>query len=387
MRTLSLNMYGVIGEEVNSLKVRQILEADPKAKAIIRINSDGGFVDQGMAIYQAIIEHKGEVETICDGVAASMASLIFMSGDVRKIIQGGYLMIHNPYTGTIGDDTHLTKIAEHLRSQKENLAKIYAERSGVPLEAILEMMAEETYLTAEQAKSLGFVHEILPATREASKAMAQIKLEKFKKPPEALVRAVAQAKHPGHTLGSNTGENNMDPKILEMLGLPPDATPEQQMQAVQALITKAASAKPEETAPPVDDPEKLEEAVSKLGPKVQARIFALATKAAAVDTLATELKALKDKIEGNGVEDLIKANTNKIPQHLETWARKQPVAVLKEFLAHAVPIVPEASKAPALVKNEGEPTESEKSVAKALGCTVAQLRKDAKELADLKGAA
>lgn len=126
----------------------------------VRINSPGGSVFDGTAIYNTLRNHGAKVVTHIEGGALSIASLIAMAGDERRMASNGYLMIHDPISGARGSADDLRKTAEMLDKVKATMVSTYAERSGRDAESIAEMMGKETWLTAAEAKELGFVDAI-----------------------------------------------------------------------------------------------------------------------------------------------------------------------------------------------------------------------------------
>lgn len=127
----------------------------------IEINSGGGSVFAGSEIYTAIKDHKGKVEIKITGLAASAASVIAMAGDNIRISPTARIMIHNVSAQGSGDYRDMQHIADVLKGSNETIASAYVLKTGKSKEEILEMMNEETWLTPEQAKELGFVDEIM----------------------------------------------------------------------------------------------------------------------------------------------------------------------------------------------------------------------------------
>ncbi|MFD2961616.1 MULTISPECIES: head maturation protease, ClpP-related [Olivibacter] len=132
----------------------------------IRISSGGGFVSAGWEIYNAIMlykeEHSARVTVVIDGIAASIASVIAMAGDIVIMMRGSLLMVHKPTNGICGmlDADELKKEAEMLDKIQDVIVDIYAFKSGLDEDLIHEMMNEETWLKPSEALSLGFCDEI-----------------------------------------------------------------------------------------------------------------------------------------------------------------------------------------------------------------------------------
>jgi ATP-dependent Clp protease, protease subunit len=126
----------------------------------LRINSVGGSVIEGAAIYNALRRHKGGLTVHVDGLAASMASVIAMAGEEVYIADNAMLMIHNPWSMTMGDADDLRKEADVLDKLKNTLVNAYAKKTGMETEDIAAMMDEETWLNATQSVAMGFADEI-----------------------------------------------------------------------------------------------------------------------------------------------------------------------------------------------------------------------------------
>ncbi|MEV7389617.1 head maturation protease, ClpP-related [Streptomyces sp. NPDC091215] len=126
----------------------------------VHINSGGGDVWDGIAIKNAIETHKGQVTTIVDGIAASIASVIAQAGGERVMMPGSMLMIHEAFTYTSGNAAELTKTAQTLDEVSANLAAIYARAAGGTAEQWRAAMVEETWYTAEQAVEAGLADRV-----------------------------------------------------------------------------------------------------------------------------------------------------------------------------------------------------------------------------------
>jgi len=175
----------------------------------VEINSPGGNVFDGIAIYNALRAHPARVTTRVDGLAASIASVIFQAGDERQIMTGAQVMIHNAWTVAVGDSAELHKTADLLEKQNVNIADIYTERSGSDLEASdwLDLMSDETWMTAAEAVEYGLADTILSSEPE----------------PEAD-NTTAQAK----TSGASPKATGPDPVVsLALLELSSPVTPKE----------------------------------------------------------------------------------------------------------------------------------------------------------------
>jgi len=158
-----------LGEEVNdasaSIVVAQLLflEAeDPEKDIHLYINSPGGSVTAGMAIYDTMQYIKCDVETICIGMAASMGAFLLAGGTKGKRIAlpNSEIMIHQPLGGTRGQATDMKIHTDHIIRTREKLNQILSENTGKPIEEIEKDTERDNFLTAEQALEYGLIDHI-----------------------------------------------------------------------------------------------------------------------------------------------------------------------------------------------------------------------------------
>lgn len=129
----------------------------------VRINSPGGDVFAGVAIYNMLAEHSGEVTVKVDGLAASIASLIAMAGDKIVMLPGSMMMVHQPWSFAAGNADELEEVIESLKKIGESMTPIYATRTGLSEERVNELLKAETWMTANDAVELGFADEAVEA--------------------------------------------------------------------------------------------------------------------------------------------------------------------------------------------------------------------------------
>jgi ATP-dependent Clp endopeptidase proteolytic subunit ClpP len=146
----------------------------------VRINSPGGDVFQGLAIYNTLKRHPANVVVDIDGMALSIASIIAMAGNTINMAKNAMFMIHDPWGFTGGTAEDFRKQADLLDQVKENLVNTYVDKTGMDSGQINLLMSEETWMQAEEAKRLGFISNI---TEELQMA-AGFNLSRFKKPPQ-----------------------------------------------------------------------------------------------------------------------------------------------------------------------------------------------------------
>ena len=161
---------GEITDEEANLVVAQLLflEADDPDKDIsLYINSPGGSVTAGMAIYDTIQYIKCDVSTICIGMAASMGAFLLSSGakGKRMALPNSEIMIHQPLGGARGQATDVAIHADWLLRTKKKLNEILAERTGQPIERVQADTERDNFRTAEDALRYGLIDEIIPPRR------------------------------------------------------------------------------------------------------------------------------------------------------------------------------------------------------------------------------
>lgn len=145
----------------------------------IHINSPGGEVFDGTAIYNTIRNSPKNITMIIDGLAASMAGVIAMAGDKTVMADNAFFMIHNPWGLAIGDADEMEKEAEVLNKIKEQLVTAYENKTGIAREEIAQMMDDETWFSAAEAEDRGFVDEVIKGKKKA--ALFDLKKYGFKK--------------------------------------------------------------------------------------------------------------------------------------------------------------------------------------------------------------
>ena len=159
-----------MGEEVTdasaSVAIAQLLflEAeDPEKDIHLYINSPGGSVSAGLAIYDTMQYIKCDIETICIGMAASMGSFLLAGGTKGKrlALPNSEIMIHQPSGGAQGQATEIQIAAEHILKTRERLNRSLAENTGQPLEVISRETDRDNFMSAEEAKAFGLIDEVI----------------------------------------------------------------------------------------------------------------------------------------------------------------------------------------------------------------------------------
>lgn len=161
----------------------------------LRLNSPGGDVFDGIAIYNILKQNSARVVVYIDGLAASIASIIAMAGDEIHMAGNATMMIHKAWGMTVGNSADMQAMADTLAKLDGTLAGTYAKRTGKEFGEIAQMMADETWMNAQEAFDLGFVDRIT----EEMKLAAHFDLDKFKfkkHPPAGLAPMRQEAADP-----------------------------------------------------------------------------------------------------------------------------------------------------------------------------------------------
>ncbi len=151
-------------ETVNSMIMQMLYleKQDPGSEITIYINSPGGSVQDGLALYDVMKAISCPVKTVCMGTAASMAAILFAAGDKRQMLTHSKVMIHDPrIPKTGGTALDLQTISENLMKTREITAQILAEHTGRSMEEILEKTRTDSYFTAKEAVEFGLADEII----------------------------------------------------------------------------------------------------------------------------------------------------------------------------------------------------------------------------------
>ncbi|EJY55777.1 ATP-dependent Clp protease, proteolytic subunit ClpP [Alicyclobacillus hesperidum URH17-3-68] len=155
-----------IDDDVANAVVAQLLflaADDPDKDIQMYINSPGGSVSAGLAIYDTMQHIKPDVSTMCVGMAASMGAVLLTAGAKGKrfALPNSEVMIHQPLGGARGQASDIEIHARHILKTRERLNKILAERSGQPLERVAQDTDRDNFMSAEEAKAYGLIDEVI----------------------------------------------------------------------------------------------------------------------------------------------------------------------------------------------------------------------------------
>ena len=146
--------------DISSYTLAKLIQESQASKIRVRINSYGGEVAEGLAIYNALRNHAAKVTTVCDGFACSAASVVFMAGDERIINDASLLMIHNAWSFASGNAKELRKAADDLDKISTAAANAYRAHMTISEEELQELLDNESWILPEEAVQYGFATAI-----------------------------------------------------------------------------------------------------------------------------------------------------------------------------------------------------------------------------------
>jgi len=224
----SIYIYGDIvswewfESDVSSYTLAKEIEALPEGIETINvfINSYGGEVAEGLAIYNQLRRHKARVKTYCDGFACSAASVVFMAGDERIMSNASLLMIHNAWLLTAGDSNQLRKDADDLETINAASMQAYMNHVNITEEELKKMMDEETWISATDALEMGFATSVVNAAlgKAANQNLKKRMVEMILKQQAAARAAQTQEpKHPAPEPPANADPVPQENKLKNLL--------------------------------------------------------------------------------------------------------------------------------------------------------------------------
>jgi ATP-dependent Clp endopeptidase proteolytic subunit ClpP len=228
----------------------------------VRINSPGGGILEGNAIYNALRRYRGGVDTANDGLGASMASVIMMAGERRSMAENAYLMIHNPWVMTFGESSDLRKEADLMDDMKENIISAYVGRTGLDRDKLSKMMDDETWLTAKEAKGYGFVTEITESL-ELRNSFEGFDISRFPKRPTNFMSKKTEAKEEAAKIPEIAAPEAQVEMPVEAKAEVPASDPESHLPALLAVHAHEIAAKDSQILALQNALAKLEEAMAK----------------------------------------------------------------------------------------------------------------------------
>lgn len=232
MDTLKIEIYGDIGYRyydwvndqyvgVDFASVESQIKDFEGDSIKVYINSFGGSVLEGLAIYNLLVGHKAKVTTHVVGYAISMGSVIFMAGDEREMPSNGWLMIHEASMYTQGDSSSLKKDANLLDAMSDQIASIYAKKSTkYSKKEFRDFMREEEWITGKDAKSkFGLVTKVTAGVSIAAK----FKKEDFKNMPQGLIEIInSEKKDNNNRMEYKEKFESLQNKVAQFFGVKAD---------------------------------------------------------------------------------------------------------------------------------------------------------------------
>ena len=169
-------LTGPVEDGMAALITAQLLfleSENPKKEIAMYINSPGGIVTSGLAIYDTMQYIKSPVSTVCTGMAASMGSFLLTAGQKghRIALPNARIMVHQPSGGFRGQASDIERHAEDIIKTKKRLNELYAKHTGQPIEVIEKALDRDNFMSSEEAKAFGLVDHVYE-TREAAEAGA-----------------------------------------------------------------------------------------------------------------------------------------------------------------------------------------------------------------------
>ena len=182
-KSLDIDIYGDIGgwyyeNTIESLS-EQIKNMTDVDEINVYINSYGGELSEGLAIYNALKQHKATVNTYVMGFACSSASLIFMSGDNRYISKSSMLMIHNAICSCYGNSDDMRAMAETLDKMNGAIRNVYADNINISMDDLKTLLDKETFLNYEECVNYGFATDTFNDEEEQQEAFSNSAIDKI----------------------------------------------------------------------------------------------------------------------------------------------------------------------------------------------------------------
>ena len=194
--------------DVSSYTLSKLIQESAAEEIIVRINSYGGEVSEGLAIYNSLKNHPAKVTTICDGFACSAASVVFMAGNERIMNDASLLMIHNAWTFASGNAAELRKAADDLEKISTAAANAYRAVMTIAEEELTKLLEEESWILPQEALNYGMATQIkVSGTSDKQQFSARRKVYEqlvsktaappaAKKKPDPVVNGICKPKEP-----------------------------------------------------------------------------------------------------------------------------------------------------------------------------------------------
>ncbi|MGB4107759.1 MAG: head maturation protease, ClpP-related [Alphaproteobacteria bacterium] len=199
------------GEGIDSKTFKKTLDSITAKTINLKINSPGGFVFDGIAMYNDLVAHPAKINVTITGLAASAASFLAMAGDTITMAKNSFMMIHEAWSCACGNKNDMREVADFLEKIDEAIVDTYKDRTNLPNAQIREMMKVETWMTAEEAINLGFADDF----SEEPDAKAAYDLSVFARAPKAMKQRVeASLREAGYSRTEATAAVNKGFQVL-----------------------------------------------------------------------------------------------------------------------------------------------------------------------------
>jgi ATP-dependent protease ClpP protease subunit len=260
-RPAEILIYGIIGADVTGAQVAaQLASVGEDRDLVVRINSRGGDVFEGVAILNALRGHDGAVTVIVDGLAASAASFIAMAGHEVVMNRNSELMIHNGHAMAMGGADDMRKMADRLEATNANIASIYAEKAGGSADQWRAAMSIETWYSADEAVTAGLADRVEAIKdRDAAAVKAHFDLTIFNHAGRANAPAPTQPIDPSadeaEVIHKETGGPSMatlHEGLAQKLGIPADADDETILSAIDEALSERAEVEVDAPEPTIE---------------------------------------------------------------------------------------------------------------------------------------
>lgn len=220
-----LYLYGDIADywwddEANSAKCLKdkLAELNNVTEINLHINSLGGDVIEGIAMFNLLKQHPAKINVYVDGFACSIASVIAMSGDTIYMPKNAYMMIHNCWTYAGGNAKELRKTADDLEKIMEGSIESYLSKVNISREKLIELLDEETYLTAQECYDMGFADVLMPISDKIEQSATQSIVQLVRQNKE-YKQKLEQQNNRQETSISDQDIERISEKIIEKLNI------------------------------------------------------------------------------------------------------------------------------------------------------------------------
>lgn len=213
--SISLKLYDTIGDDgwgggITTAQIEEQLNDNGNKPLNIYINSYGGEVFEGFAIYNMLKRYSGYKTVYVDGIAASIASVIAMCGDKIVMNEASMMMIHNASGVCIGNAEEMQKVVNALEQMNEVIRDVYIARTGLSNEKLEELMNNETFMSAKDCVELGFADEIYENNSDETIKNAINSLNELKNSVEMKIKQFNDINKLGLKANTQVGEESVD---------------------------------------------------------------------------------------------------------------------------------------------------------------------------------